>query len=149
MVAHLLWECRSEFDQFLLELAPTMVSEIALDNAKEIIDSIFDVLSFGMALLVKINDDMCLVPVNWIDSKRDILGWRNNDYDGLPKAINGSAMRYKLSITDAQNKKLTRLLHQYASHNKKFTLRKMNECIKPHEFFYIAKPTTKRQEEAV
>ena len=149
MVAHLLWECRSKFDQFLLELAQTMVSEIALDNAKEIIDIIFDILSFGTALLVKINDDMYLVPVNWIDSKRDILGWRNNDYDGLPMAINSSAMRYKLSITDAQNKKLTRLLHQYASHNKKLTLREMNECIKLHEFFYIAKPTTKRQVEAV
>jgi len=145
-----LWECRIEFDQFLLDLAQTMISEIALDNAKEIIDIIADILSFGEKLLVKINDDMSsLALVNWADSKYDILGWRNNGYDGLPKVNNGNALGYKLSVNDAQNKKLTGLLRQYASHNKKLTLRKMSEYIKPHEFFYKAEPTNKHTGEAV
>ena len=134
-----LLECRTEFDQFLLELAQTIISEIVPDNAEEITDITSDVLKFGAALRVKLSDDMFLVPVSWTDSGYDnIQGWRNSGYDGLPNASDSKVLQYKLSVSETQKKKLNLLLQQYASHNKNLTLRKMSEYIKPHEFFYTA-----------
>ncbi len=135
-----LLECRSEFDQFLLQTAECMIKENVPDDAVRIMDVTRDILSFGAALQVKLNEDMSLVPVNWGDFGYDILRWRNNDYQGLPAPCEGNAVHYKFSVPDAQHEKLTRLLSQYKSHNKNLTLRKMSEYIKPHEFFYTVEP---------
>lgn len=143
-----LLECRAEFDAFLLDMAAKMADESAPDNARRIVDITGDILNFGAALQVKLNEDMSLVPTSWADFGHDILGWREGGYQGLPAASEGNAVHYKFTVSDAQNEKLTRLLRQYASHNKNLTLRKMSEYIKPHEFFYTAETTDERPDEA-
>lgn len=126
------------FNQFLENLAGTLITQKDLPDPDTFMAQVIEVLAFGGDRRVVLTEDLTGI----IGSKRnsfnyDLLAWREAGYEGAPAPISTSdRFEFEFYLPEAQRRTLQAQLDQFRTANINQTLRKMSEEISAETFFY-------------
>jgi len=132
-IFRVLVECKSEFEQFILEVADYFP---ALKKEKAIFKNIVEFLSESII-------DVSKSSINNIKKKKlfvanyDFLAWRKSNYKGDIKDYRElDGINYNIILPEETSRSLNQLFTQYKHSNINVTLRKMSEHMPIKEFYY-------------